>query len=329
MFEDAHDSAESRRRVPPILLFEKTGHGRDVRFRGLLVPGSSRLRSDEELVAIWRTTLNQRFQNYRAHFTVLRTHKVTRRWIDSVLDGDPLGPGCPKEWKAWVRSRIYLALEAPRTVQIRSRAEQLPDERDLWILEQVHEHFAPDPTQFEHLAAHIWLRLEPRVTALEVTRPSRDGGRDAIGELLVGPEGDPIHLEFALEAKCYKPGSGIGVRLVSRLISRIKHREFGVFVTTSYIAEQAYREVREDRHPIVFVTGRDVVEVLKTLGFHERGRLKKFLEEEYPVEAGAASVELVRPKIDIEYARGLAQDDATVGGGAEGARRRRRPAPAR
>ena len=105
------------------------------------------------------------------------------------------------------------------------------------------------------------------------------------------------------------------MRLVSRLISRIKHREFGVFVTTSYIAEQAYREVREDRHPIVFVTGRDVVEVLKTLGFHERGRLKKFLEEEYPVEAGAASVELVRPKIDIEDARGLEQDDATVGGG--------------
>jgi hypothetical protein len=51
------------------------------------------------------------------------------------------------------------------------------------------------------------------------------------------------------------------------------------------------------------------------LGFHERGRLKKFLEEEYPVEAGAASVELVRPKIDIEDARGLEQDDATVGGG--------------
>ena len=73
--------------------------------------------------------------------------------------------------------------------------------------------------------------------------------------------------------------------------------------------------VREGQHPIVFVTGRDVVEVLKTLGFHERGRLKKFLEEEYPVEAGAASVELVRPKIDIEDARGLEQDDATVGGG--------------
>ena len=88
-----------------------------------------------------------------------------------------------------------------------------------------------------------------------------------------------------------------------------------ILSNVSYIAEQAYREVREDRHPIVFVTGRDVVEVLKTLGFHERGRLQEFLEEEYPVEAGTASADLARPKIEIEDARGLEQDEATVGRG--------------
>ena len=58
-----------------------------------------------------------------------------------------------------------------------------------------------------------------------------------------------------------------------------------------------------------------MVEVLKTLGFHERGRLQEFLEEEYPVEAGTASADLARPKIEIEDARGLEQDDATVSGG--------------
>lgn len=51
---------------------------------------------------------------------------------------------------------------------------------------------------------------------------SRDGGRDAVGEYRLGPEGDPIRLQFALEAKCYSPdGKAIGVGLVSRLISRI------------------------------------------------------------------------------------------------------------
>ncbi len=73
--------------------------------------------------------------------------------------------------------------------------------------------------------------------------------------------------------------------------------------------------VREGQHPIVFVTGRGVVEVLKRLGFHERGRLQEFLEEEYPVEVEAASVELVRPKVDIGDSRGFKQDDATVRGG--------------
>jgi len=57
------------------------------------------------------------------------------------------------------------------------------------------------------------------------------------------------------------------------------------------------------------------VEVLKMLGFHERGRLQEFLEEEYPVEVGTASADLARPKIEIEDARGLEQDEATVGGG--------------
>jgi Restriction endonuclease len=43
-------------------------------------------------------------------------------------------------------------------------------------------------------------------------------------------------------------GNSVGVKELARLISRIKHREFGVLVTTSYVNEQAYREVRDDGH---------------------------------------------------------------------------------
>ena len=35
----------------------------------------------------------------------------------------------------------------------------------------------------------------------------------------------------------------VGVREVSRLISRIRHRQFGVLVTTSVVGRQAYEEV--------------------------------------------------------------------------------------
>ena len=76
--------------MPPFLLFEKeTIAGRDVRFRGLMVPGSPLVLADEQLVAIWRNRQGQRFQNYRATFTVLDQSVVSRTWVDNVLAGHP------------------------------------------------------------------------------------------------------------------------------------------------------------------------------------------------------------------------------------------------
>ena len=45
--------------------------------------------SEEELVAIWRTTRDHRFQNYRAHFTILNEAVVSRAWIDQILAALP------------------------------------------------------------------------------------------------------------------------------------------------------------------------------------------------------------------------------------------------
>src|SRR5260370_26262023 len=71
-----------------------------------------------------------------------------------------------------------------------------------------------------------------------------------------------------VEARCYSPRitdfdtSTIGVREISRLISRLRHRQFGVLVTASAIARQGYEEVGEDRHPTIFISGRDIAEIL-------------------------------------------------------------------
>lgn len=300
IFAASRAGAVERQAVPPIFLFERVS-GRDVRFRGLLAPGSPRLTSDEELVAIWRTTRQLRFQNYRSHFTVLRTPRVPRAWIDEILAGDPLGPACPPEWKVWVKGRIYRALEAPRNVSVRSKAEQLPKPEDLWMVRAVHRHFSADPVQFENFAAGMWVQSDPHVASIEVTRPSRDGGRDAIGEYRLGPDDDPIRLEFALEAKCYDPdGGGAGVRMVSRLISRIKHRQFGVFVTTAFIAPQAYQEVREDEHPVVFLTGRDIVALLKRTGVSDPQALADYLTLNYPMNrTNDPQIDLVFTDADV------------------------------
>lgn len=284
IFEASRRGPDERRSVPPIFLFQKVGSGRDVIFRGLLAPGSQRLHPEEELVATWRTTRDVRFQNYRAHFTVLAVQTIERSWIKELLDGDILGNSCPRQWRNWVRGRIYSALEAPATVTIRSRVEQEPSVKDRWIIHAIYQHFSSDPVKFEHLAAEVWVASDRHVNHVEVTRPSRDGGRDAVGTYRIGPGKDPIALEFALEAKCYAPANGVGVRDVARLISRIRHRQFGLFVTTSFIRTQVYKEVREDGHPVAFVTGADIVEIIKQMGYDTPEKLKTFLASRHPIE---------------------------------------------
>ena len=241
VFDWAHGDAVTRAKVPPFFLFDKYGSGRDVRFRGLLAPGADRLSGEEDLVAIWRTTNGQRFQNYRSRFTVLDIPVVSRAWIKQLQEGDPLGSECPEAWRIWVASRIYTPLLAPPTVITRSREDQQPPTADKPLLELVYTYFQDRPYDFEYFAADLWRTSQPNVDRIDVTRPWRDGGRDAVGDYLLGPRSDPVAVEFALEAKCYAPGHGVGVRETSRLISRLRHRQFGVLVTTSHLDGQAYK----------------------------------------------------------------------------------------
>jgi hypothetical protein len=94
-------------------------------------------------------------------------------------------------------------------------------------------------------------------TARNVRSPTESSIR-AAQDYLLGPRADPVAVEFALEAKCYGPGNGVGVRETSRLISRLRHRQFGVPVTTSHLDSQAYREIREDGHPVAVYAGCDL-----------------------------------------------------------------------
>jgi len=55
-----------------------------------MAPGSPLVPPDEQLVALWRNRGGQRFQNYRATFTVLDANPLKRTWLDSVLLGAPL-----------------------------------------------------------------------------------------------------------------------------------------------------------------------------------------------------------------------------------------------
>jgi hypothetical protein len=235
-------------------------------------------------VAIWRTTADQRFQNYRATFTLLDTGGVvTREWINGLVRGERECSDAPAAWCEWVKNGRYRALRAPRTRLFRTVDDQRPQSpEDEAIVAAIRRHFV-DPHGFEACAAAIWAMYAPS-TDYTLTAPTRDGGRDAYGYYKLGPEADPIRLDFALEAKCYAPDNGVGVRELSRLISRLRHRQFGVLVTTSYLAPQAYEELREDDHPVVVISARDIVEVLRRQGLATPADTESWLQREFPTD---------------------------------------------
>ena len=294
VFDLIHGVPPRRQLIPPFFVFHKYHtelSSRSVQFKGLAVPGYEGLAATEDLVAIWKRTENERFQNYRAVFTILDAPKVSRTWLIDINNGLTDSPHAPEVWNDWVKRGVYRNLSAERTTITRPVSAQLPDtETKSEILTTVWRHFKDSSQIFEQFAAHLFVMHDQRVIIDRITQFSRDGGRDAVGRYRLGLEEDPVYFEFSLEAKCYQPplpgsrSTTVGVRDVARLISRIRHRQFGVLVTTSTIQRQAYDEVRQDGHPIVFICAKDITDVLTTRGLNTPESVKTMLNAKFPTK---------------------------------------------
>lgn len=283
MFDATHQHPAKRLEVPPVLLFGNAGQFRDMLFLGLLVPGAAQLSGLEDLVAVWKMADQQRFQNYRATFTVLDTPVVTRQWINDIKAGTPLSSQAPSAWRTWVQSGSYQPLQAIPSLDYRTKAEQLPvDQSGRAIIAAIRARFENSPVEFEHCAARLVQLMDSQFVSCDVTRPSRDGGRDAVGQYRIGHGAASIQVDYALEAKCYNPDNSVGTREVSRLISRLRHRQFGVIVTTSFLHSQAYQEIREDKHPVIVVSARDIVNILAKAGLTSLDDIANWLEASFP-----------------------------------------------
>lgn len=285
-FELAHSGKDGRSQVPPFLIFSRTTRGRDVQFRGLAVPGAQHLDQSSDLVAIWKSADGKRFQNYRAIFTILDEPRLDRGWISELQAGVRNGGHCPGSWTNWVATGKAQVLRATKTTRIRSSEQQLGGPIRAEMAHAIHRHFSPAPVRFEHFARDLVLLMDDRVVSLDVTRPTRDGGRDGVGLYRVGMPQNAITVDFAMEAKCYDPQRGLGVTVISRLISRLRHRQFGVLVTTSYLADQAYQEIVDDGHPIIVCAGGDMAELLQSkMGLNSGAEVARWLGERYPLDA--------------------------------------------
>ncbi|MEJ5040853.1 restriction endonuclease [Pseudomonas sp. B21-036] len=286
IFESLHSG--QRERIPPILVFTKAGNYRDKIFRGLVVPGTIGSTHNDDLISVWHTSEGQRFQNYRATFTILDISKIPRAWLSDIINHSIRGidsKHAPKEWIDWTKSGRFKPLISKRTQPIRSKAEQLPSSAsEFRMLQTLHSYFQADPYAFEVCAAHLVRQCLPDTVELDLTRRYRDGGRDGIGKLRIGRPESSVLVDYAIEAKCYQPEISVGVSKVSRLISRLRHRQFGVLITTSWVNSQAYKEIVEDGHPVMILSGRDIVELLKEAGLQSATELTKWLKTSFPIE---------------------------------------------
>ncbi|MBN2157730.1 MAG: restriction endonuclease [Candidatus Lokiarchaeota archaeon] len=285
VFEKIDKSAEERKSIPPFLVFQKIGMKRNVKFLGLACPGRENSSLVEDLQAVWKHTNNQRFQNYRAYFTILNIgpDKIRRDWLQALRNGtDPVLYLAPKAWKNFVlngRKGIH-PLKSERLTKYRNKEEQLPNKREkLPLVNAIYNYFKEDPYAFEPCGAELAQMMDENIIDVDITRTHRDGGRDALAKYKIGIKDNNLLVECAMEMKCYSLENSCGVKETSRLISRIRHRQFGILVTTSYIAGQAYKEIVEDEHPILIISAGDIAEILIKHGYNSVEKVKEWLKK--------------------------------------------------
>lgn len=271
VFECLNRKGEAVRNIPPFFVFKKAGRGWDVQFLGLAAPGNPHISPDKDLVAFWRTLDENRFQNYEAYFTILQTSSpISKEWLHAlVYEHEKSFELAPYSWKCFIKQgrNGIIPLIAKKMPKVPTRYEQLQSDVEGNIcLSRIREHYKNNPYGFENCAKEILEKMDGNFQDFSLTRPWRDGGRDALGYYVIGRETKanyPLRIDCAMEAKCFSENDGVGVKHMSRLISRIRYRQFGVMITTSYVNKQAYKEVIEDGHPILIVSASDIARILR------------------------------------------------------------------
>lgn len=283
LFELLHSGR--RADIPPLLCFEnyRDTTGVQMRFLGLACPGGIGVTALEDLVAVWRIKERRRFQNYRALLTILAEELVPRAWLEDVVAGLPAADSahCPRRWRQWVKTGLYSPLRCERQREPRTREDQMPhNPREAVVLRAIHEGLSD--REFEFAAASLTRLIDARFGDLTVTRAVRDGGRDGLGFYRIGHDHHQVLVSVAVEAKKWRTDRAVGVKPMMRLIARLKHRDVGVFVTTSFFDRQVQRELVEDNHPVLLVTGGDIARILihhEIVDLSARGKLAAWIEQ--------------------------------------------------
>ena len=127
-----------------------------------------------------------RFLNYESYFTILDTgtEPITQDWLKSLIDDHENNLRyAPLVWKNFIakgRNGIQ-ALKAPRIHQVPSKNAQMDCDREgKMCIEIIYNHYKENPFGFEACATELIKNMDTNFVKFELTRPWRDGGRDAL-----------------------------------------------------------------------------------------------------------------------------------------------------
>lgn len=195
--------------IPPFFIFKKVPNsGRDIKFLGLAVPGNPHIPPDRDLVSFWRSKGDERFQNYEAYFTILDEGEIRKEWIHDLLYDHSNLRYAPHKWKKYIKEgkEGIVALSAKSVIEMPNKYQQMQTNEDGRLcLSMIREFCNGKRSQiFEQCAVDLVSKMDSHFKSFEITRPWRDGGRDAVGFYEIHQEGsfNSLHSAVTIGRRC-------------------------------------------------------------------------------------------------------------------------------
>ena len=174
----------NRSAVPPLFIFTTTGVWTRSSLSRSSSAGSTEPSGDGRSHRSLENRVGEPSTELQGRVHRPRRGRGARAWIVDLLARNPMSPNTPTVWADFVTSGVYRSLLAPRTLAHRTTAQQKPvTPIGVQIISLIHQHFANRPFDFEKCAVELASMLDSNVIDCDLTRPWRDGGRDAIGFL--------------------------------------------------------------------------------------------------------------------------------------------------
>ena len=118
--------------------------------------------------------------------------------------------------------------------------------------------FGLKPHEFEELISQLLTKMG--FETVNVTSPSRDGGIDVRGTLVIG---NAIRIKMAVQAKKWKLKTNIHAPTIQQVRGSLGAHEQGLIITTSDFSKGAIKEAHQvDKTPIALINGKELVELL-------------------------------------------------------------------